>query len=345
MAVQSTDIKWYKSALISDTVAAQNGGRMSNNESVTNVKGNTFPDVPQSERVAGSTKLRKFFIKIETDPSIEMVNNNVFLTALSPGDDYILMQYTGSYTDTQDTLSGSARHYGIGTLKTSVSNGATQIVVTMEHVGMSASGLQPFKPGDKIWISNQANISASGQSEYCTIGGAGGDVAYSGIDVTINIPAGVTYDWTVSENTPIKVASVFEVASIKATTASFTVTSSQGSFTQSGNITLNGFGAIEQNWTLTFTSATAFRLDGDTLGSNVATGTTGSDFSPSNTAFSKPYFSLKSTGWSGTFQTGDTVTFTTHPAAVPYWEKRIVPAGANSIANTGSRVAISGESA
>ena len=345
MSIQSENIKWYKSALISDINSSSNGGRMSNIESVTNVKGNAFPDVPQAERAAGSIKMRKFFLKIESDPSVEMVNNNIFIDNPSPGDDYVLLQSTGSYTDTQNSIDGGTRHYGIGALKTSVSNGATQIVVTMENVGMSASNLQPFHPGDKLWISNQATISDTGQSEYVTVGGSSGDVSYSGADVTINIPAGVTYDWTASNVTPIKVASVIAVDSIKANYASFTITSAGGTFTQTGNVVLNGHATIDQAWTVTFTSASAFTLSGDTLGSGITTGTTGGDLAPNNAAFSKPYFTLKAAGWGGTYSTGNTITFTTHPAAVPYWEKRIVPAGASSIANTGSRVAISGESA
>ena len=345
MPIEPANIKWYKPALISNT-PAQNGGRLSNTESPTNVKGNVFPDVPQSERVSGSTTLRKMFIKIETDPAIEMVNAQVFFDAPSSGDDFVLLQYTGSQTDTQDQISGSARHYGLGTLRDTVAIGATQIVVTLEHADMAGASLQPFKPNDTLWISNQVDINGSGNSEYITIGPNAGDVVYSGGECTINLVSGVTFDWTVG-GTDIKVSSCFTISSIKPTYASFTVTSTSGVYTDTDNLELNGFGCIEQNWTITITDSGtgAFRLDGDTLGTAVATGTMGSDFSPDNAAFSKPYFTLKSTGWSGTWANNDTITFTTHPAAVPYWEKRIVPAGAASIANTGSQVAISGESA
>lgn len=92
MPIQASNIKWYKSALIGDATPSQNGGRLSATESPSNVKGNVFPDVPQSERLAGSTKLRKLFIKIETDPAIEMVNARIFLDAPSPGDDFVLLQ-------------------------------------------------------------------------------------------------------------------------------------------------------------------------------------------------------------------------------------------------------------
>ena len=346
MPIQSSNIKWYKSALISDTTASQNGGRLSTVESVSNVKGNVFPDVPQSERVAGSTKMRKMFIKIETDPAIEMVNARVFLDAPSPGDDFVLLQYTGSQTDTQDQISGSLRHYGMGTLKNSVAQNATQIVVTLENGAMAGTTLQPFKPNDILWISNQSDINSAGNSEYLTVGPNAGDVSYSGSDCTINLVAGVTFAWTVGA-TPIKVASSFGITSINTSYAGFTVNSSGGSYNVTNNLELNGYGSVAQNWTLTVTdNATgAFRLDGDTLGANVATGTMGSDFMPNNPAFSKPYFKLKSTGWSGSWANNDTITFSTTPAAVPYWEKRVVPAGAASIANTGSRVAISGESA
>lgn len=347
MSIQTTDFNWFKSSLISDVTAAQNGGRMANTESISNVKNNVFPDVPQSERVAGSTKLRKMFIKISTDPAVELVNAMVFLDAPSPGDDFVLLLSTDSQTDTQDQIPSNQRHYGIATLKTSVAIGATQIVVTLENVAMAGAALQPFKPSDTLWISNQADINSSGNAENVTIGAAGGDVSYNGSDCTINLTSGVTFDWTVG-STAIKVASVITKASVKPTYTDFTITSTSGTYsTPATNLVLNGYGTIEQNWTVTITNGStgAFRLDGDTLGSNVATGTTGADFTPNNAAFTKPYSKITSTGWGGTWATNDTITFSTHPAAIPYWEKRVVPAGAASIANTGSRVAVTGESA
>ena len=353
MTIHSADIHWYASQHISDTTPSQNGGRLSNTEQVSNVKGNVWPDVPQSERIAGSSKMRKCFIKIHSapaNPAAQMLNAFIFVDQPSPGNDYTMLLYDGSVTNTQDTfLAGTPRYYGAGTLHASASQGATTLVVDMDNAAMGGSSIQPFKPGDTIWVSNQANINASGNSEFLTI--ASGDVSWSGGTATITLVSGTTFAWTVG-STPIIVASCIPVASVQPTVTTPTVTGSAGMYIggnagSGGNITLNGTGAIDQNWTIIITNnATgAFRLDGDTLGTNVATGAIGTNFSPMNAAFSTPYFNLASVGWGGTWANGDTFAFSTTSATAAYWENRIIPPGANSIANTGSRIAISGESA
>jgi hypothetical protein len=82
---------------------------------------------------------------------------------------------------------------------------------------------------------------------------------------------------------------------------------------------------------------------GDVLGS-VGSGNVGSDFSPVNPDYTKPYFVLPAAAWGGTQATGNTLTFITSPAALPYWEKRIIPVNANSIAINKCVMALLGES-
>ncbi|MBF0427066.1 MAG: hypothetical protein HQL66_14730 [Magnetococcales bacterium] len=341
MPIQSSDIVFFKSQLISDTPAA-NGGRRSDVVSADNVAGNSFPDVPQVERIAGVVRKRKFHIRVKTNPSIEMVRNRLFVDAPSSGDDFTLLQ-AGTFTDTQDQIPNNARFYGLATLKTTAHQGATQIVITLESA--AAASYTPIHPNDTLWISNQANITQPGASEYLTVGPNSGDVTYNGADVTINLAAPLTYDWTVGA-TAIKVASCIVVNSILAAVTTPVVTSTTGTVTAANNLLVNGTGSIEQTWTLTVTNGAAgtFRLDGDTLGSGVATGTTGTDFAPTNAAFSAPYFTLSALAWTGSWSTGDTVVFTTHPADLPYWEVLVVPAGTSSIGNSGSNIALDGES-
>lgn len=47
----------------------------------------------------------------------------------------------------------------------------------------------------------------------------------------------------------------------------------------------------------------------------------------------------------GTFATGDTIAFTTQPAAIALWYKRVVPAGASSFSGNQVIVGIDCESA
>jgi hypothetical protein len=339
MPIQSSDFRFFKSSLTSDTTSAQNGGRESTVEIIDNVKG-LFPDVPQTERTAGSTKLRKTYARIMV--FIELVDPKICYTAPSDGDDFCLLQYTGSHVDTQDQIPSGARHYGVGTLRDSAALGATTLVVTLEHPLMgTTTTLRPFQAGDLVRISNQRRAADSGSSEYRTVE----TVTYDGGEATITLTApGTTYAWDAA--TPIFISSVVQPGDILPRLSDVTV-SSTGGTCDTGQISMSAVGVIRQTWTLTITNAStgAFRLDGDSLGGNVATGSTGADFTPDNAGVGAPYFTLPSTAWSGAWAAGDTLVITTTPGSVPLWEKRIIPAGAASIAVTGTNLAIIGESA
>ncbi len=59
MAVVATDIKFRKSAIVTDT--GSNGGRKSQTEVVSGTKHNLFPRITDAERTAGGTRYRKEF--------------------------------------------------------------------------------------------------------------------------------------------------------------------------------------------------------------------------------------------------------------------------------------------
>ena len=82
---------------------------------------------------------------------------------------------------------------------------------------------------------------------------------------------------------------------------------------------------------------------GDMVGA-LGTGNLSADLEPVNSDFSRPYFTLRSAGFSGSFVAGDSIIFQTHPTAMPLWLKEIVPKGA-SAGNEETIIAIAGESA
>jgi hypothetical protein len=91
-------------------------------------------------------------------------------------------------------------------------------------------------------------------------------------------------------------------------------------------IVLFNDGTVEDDWTITFTNASNFSVTGVYTGS-VGTGSVAADFSPINPNTGQPYFTLNSLGWGGTWAVGNTVAFTTHPAAVPILLENEVPTG------------------
>jgi hypothetical protein len=80
-------------------------------------------------------------------------------------------------------------------------------------------------------------------------------------------------------------------------------------------------GAIRERWRVEFTSVTAFRVIGETVG-QVGTGEITLDCAPINPATGAPYFTLQAAGWSAGWNVGNQVRFNTEAAARPIWFNR-----------------------
>ncbi|MBF0611677.1 MAG: hypothetical protein G8345_07750 [Magnetococcales bacterium] len=337
MAVLPSEIKFYKSTFVND--GSTNGGRMSANEITDNVKNNLWPDVPQSERLAGSSKYRKCFIKIANDSDLGLISPRFFVETQTPGEDRVLI-FAGTQTDTEADLTGSERLYGSGALNANASAGASSIQVNVE-----AAADAIFQNGDLIRISDKATVNAeTGNTEFIRLA-ASNAVSWNGTVATLTFENGATLAYAYTTANSTRVASVIEGDSpLEGTVSDWLESSVAGTYDEvSYPLESDHIGGIEQEWTITFTSATAFTCSGDTVGA-VSGGTIGSDFSPNNSDFSKPYFLLRSTGWGGTWATNDTLIFTTHPAAQAIWEKRIIPANTASLSGNKVIIGVSGES-
>ena len=340
MSIVRAELLTFRPVEVSDNPT--NGGRMTAVEIASGVIGNLFPDAGEAERAAGSTRFRKAFYKntnVEVpgggvDSGLTLSNTLVFVEKFTQGDDAIYI-HTGTQVDTENDLTGSEDLFGSGDLTTTVSGGATSIDVTVED-----GAVIQFRNGELIRISDKADIDDSGVTEYALINGIPsilGDV------VTISLSSGLVNGF-VAPGT--RVASTIQSGDLTAEFDSFVVTSGlSGTYDE---ITfppeMDNIASIEQNWTLTFSDLTNFTASGDTVGS-VGSGTVGGDFAPTNSDFGRPFFTLRSAGFGGTFQSGDTITFHTIPSSVPIWHKRIIPAGAASLAGNQAVTVIRGESA
>lgn len=333
MPIIAAELKWYLPLVINNT--GTNGGRMTANEITDAVKNNLWSDVPEAERVAGSTVYRKAFIKAANDADLTFQNPQIFVETVTPAEDRITF-FVATQRDTQAGIAGSERKFGSGALDSNVSGGSGSIDVLIED-----AATQVFVAGDTIRISDKTSVSDAGNNEEFQEIAAGG-VSMLGNVATLTLVGTLANGYTTASNT--RIASVYEPSDIVAAFASFVVTSGAGTYTSSGNLLMDSIGTIEQDWTLTFTSATAFDIVGDVLGSvgsgNISTATT-----PNNPDFTKPYFNMASAGFGGTFATNDTITFTTSPASLPIWHQRIIPAGASSFSTNDVKIAIIGASA
>lgn len=336
MPILDNEIVWRPATLMSDVMPAQNGGRMRFAQLVSGVKNNLFPDVSQAERLAGAVKWRKAFIHINSAQDTALLNVRLFLDALTPAGDFVVFQ-PGTQTDTEDQITG--RPYGIGTLYTAIALGANQIQVACEHNGEYAT-LQPFRVGDLVRVSDRPSTGGAGNEEWATLTGAAYGADFATLDLATPLANGYGIQNTL-------VSSVLQQASVAGSGSNFALTSVGGSFDTAtvGNWVVHNKGGIEEHWTLVFNSPTTFTVSGMTVGALPDSGSTAADFMPTNPSTGTPYFTLKASGWSGSFQAGEQATFDTVPAAIPVWYRRQVPAGTFSLANDYASLAIHGESA
>lgn len=331
MSISTSELKFYKAATVTDTTA--NGGRISANAYTSGVVQNVFPNILSAERTAGSTKYRKIFCKVANDADETFYAPQFYLFAPTAGDDWVVF-FAGTQTNTQADITGSERIYGAGSLASLVAAGSSTLIINVEST--TITGI--IQAGDTLFITDKPTPTATTGNEETVVVNAISSV--SGTQITLTTTTALTNGYAAGST----VSSVYSTGEdIECYVNNWVET---GAFTYNEStypVLCDNIGTIEQTWTITFTSSTVFTVSGNTVGS-LASGNTTTNYAPSNPDFTKPYFTLVSTGWGGTPAAGNTLVFQTHPAAIPLWEKRVVPAGASSIAGNNVYLVWSGES-
>lgn len=322
MAIIASELHLYLGAV--SATASANGGRMTATRAVDGVVNNAFPNIGYAERSSGGTVRRKVFFKIANDDDLTALAPRIWQDKPTAGGEYAYF-VAGSQRNFESDLTGSERKYGVAVLAANVSAGASSISLTLEHSALSGI----FQNGDTIRISDKTDSEqVAGNEEFHTISGA---PTVNGTSVTIAIAGTLANAYTTASGA--RVSSVYAPSDIACSVSDWAETLG-GTYNETTYpVVCDNIGTVEQTWTITFTSATAFSCSGDTLGA-VGTGTVGADFAPSNPSWTKPYFTLRSAGWGGTQATGNTLVFQTHPAAVPLWGVRVTPAGTQEISSS-----------
>lgn len=324
MSIQAADLKFFKSATVSDAV--NNGGRMSTNEVVSGVKNNLFPNVSNTERLAGLTRFRKKYLKNEESTGLALNETRVWIGRRTPAQDYIQIK-EGTNTDVQSDASAYTAWSGAGTLNENITGGVTN---SFDALFDTTSGIQN---GDYIHLDDGSN------EEFVTLDDPGG-VSWAGNVATLTIAAAGTVINSYPITTTI-VASTLDLAIVNATTDAWVETGSGTYDETTYPVVVYNAGTVEDSWTLTFTSSTAFSVSGTSTGS-VGAGTVSADFQPANG--SSYHFKIDTLGWGGSWTIGDTVTFDTHHSAKALWIKEVVPAASDSYTNNNPRIDVYGES-
>jgi len=377
MPIQSSEIVIRRSALISDTTEAQNGGRMAA-IAPTGVKNNLFPDVTNAQRLDGIDHWRKVFIHLNSTADVPLNAVKIFVDAPTPGGSSVVF-YPGLPVDHSRVMStldhlwagisaNEIREYGIATAP--YQNGATSLTVTFDvsdntdgdRIGDTTwSGDPPIQPGDTIRIASASGAAATPEGGVEEFRVVTGQVTQTGPNIAtfpISQPLAAQYTGTVTVSSVWGIDGAVGEGVIHSSLADFDYTSTgdfilgnnidgdpvdAGRPTYGSNLVIHNKGGIEQIWAITFTSATAFSCSGDTVGV-AGTGTTSADFAPINPDTGTPWFTLNATGWTGTWASGNTLRFTSKPAAVPVWIYRYIPEGVAGFANDRFAIAVQGES-
>lgn len=335
MPIVAAEIKMYRSLNVSNTPGS-NGGRMdASAEIVDGVNNNIFPDVSQSERTAGLTTFRKVFVQNMNSGNLPFVNARLFVDNYTPGDDAVVF-HAGTQSNLQSALSGSEVLYGCGKLDADRTAGQTSCSVLIEDASM-----QFITTGSVVRISNQSVIGAAGTEDFVTVTGS---PSLTGSVVTFNFTPALQNAYAAAST---RVAKVLSLGTLQPTVNSIVATTvGNGDFTNPSGANLYGSnqGTVDDQWTLTFTGATSFNCSGVNTGA-VAAGSTLSTYAPVNPATGAPYFTITTAGFTGTWASGDTMTFSTVPASYPIWAKRVVPAGAAALSGNTVVFGIDGETA
>jgi hypothetical protein len=200
-----------------------------------------------------------------------------------------------------------------------------------------------FQDGDLIRISDKSDINdGTGSAEFATISGV---PSYAGDIATITIAAGLTNPYLAVDT---RVESVMTSATVGASHTTPSVDIGSGTVDDSNNpIVDENIGAVDDNWTVTFTSTTGFNLvrDVPNAGDAAHTGTTGTPSAPINSDTGSAYFTIPTAFWGGSWVVDDEVTFSTTSATFPIWEQRVIPAGTTSLTANSVKLVLEGESA
>ncbi len=338
MTILAAELQMKKSKVVSDVAA--NGGLMDNASNVVSgVSNNVWPSVFKAERLAGSTKYRKTFLKVANDNDETLYSAQVWLDIVTPGNDWVTF-FEGTQTDIQDDITGEEEQYGCAILKTAPGAGDGSIVVTVEDSSLASGDDAIFRSGGTIRITSKSSPSGSGVEELHTINGA---PSVSGNDVTLTLTG------TLANPYPLigtRVMSVYQPGDIEVNYDNLVViTAGDGTYDDTTYpLIMDAIGTINQEITITFTGASSFTVTSNVSGVTLPGGSISADYAPSNPDVSKPYFTIDKDGWTGTWANGDTLIFETMPAAIAIWQKRVIPSACESLVGNRTTVVFSGES-
>ncbi len=342
--VEDSDLRYLRSATLSTD--GNNGGRPTKNIDPSTLLSQTY--LTSAELATTVKRVRKFGVGTvygdAADEDLILANPKIYCGHFNQPSFWTFFFTHGATLEQQFDARQSdiplnngvptARLYGPGYLTQSASLATATLIADMRR-----GDYLPVQAGDLLALSRYSWASSANSPDW-TISQDGSSLYYEFVSATA-----VTYIGNIAT---IKLAQPTNYALKKQTfisaciaingeitnhTGEVTITRAPGN---SGNgsydsttypIVVHPTGGAAQKWTLSFVSNTAFNVRGDELGL-ITSGNISSDCIPINPENNKPYFTLKNSGWTGTFAAGDIVTFYTFIQCIVAWEYIEVPQGA-----------------
>ncbi|WP_162139899.1 hypothetical protein [Limisalsivibrio acetivorans] len=295
--------------MITDT--SVNGGHMDAAAAVVSgVKFNLFPRVTSKERTDGILRYRKVFMSNRSTGSEPAYDAAVCISLPSNGGDRFYIKRS-NHSETQADIIDSGWTGG-GYINADVTAGDSSVQVLFESndFDIPDGSLMLFRKEDDSIITARTTDDGNACATWI------GNVAT--IRLAEQVPEDMPMDTTCA-------GICIELGNLQSAAENVIVTSASGGLSD-GSIDVNNQGCIEESWTLTFTSATEFDVAGSRMGA-LPSGSISGTYSPLNPVGAEPLFMIQSSGWTGSWQAGDTLSFDTKEASAPVWIKEVVPAG------------------
>ena len=280
-----------KKSLITSQLSS-NGGRFTFDYQTS---GNICKELTEKITTPYHERLIKSFLHNDADTP----ETNIALALKNPvAGAYSHFLATGTQRDTQATFAPT-RYHSIGYLSGNAMIGEINLAVQFPT---GADDLEVVQAGDTLTLTSADRSVTKNVMVAAAYFDAG--IAY----IQLSDPVDTNF---LSNSL---VSSAITTTSITATLSNVIKTDCVIDETQ---IELSNNGTVEQSFTLTFTSATAFTVTGDVIGSLPA-GDISTQYAPLNPATNAPYLTIPATAWTSA-TTSATLTFDTHPAALPFW--------------------------
>lgn len=316
MPVLSNELQCFYAEHRNQANPANNGGRQSANAITSGLENNIWPRLTTPERLSGQTLAEKCFWQNMNARDESTIAPCIFLENPNTLGDYEYL-VPGDDDGMQSGLSASARKYTASLLAADAAVGATTLQIILDNGALAGC----YQPGDTLII-RQGTMSATSTTwELATLTSVSG----TGDTLTLTLQAGLTKAYSVSAGACV--CSCWHPSTALAPRIADVAQSGTGQFdTTNFPIAGTNRGTIRQNWTLTYTSATACEISGDTLGS-LGTFDCTADIAPLNPATDAPYFIIPAGGHGSAHVAHDALTFKTYAAALAFWRFKITPAG------------------